>query len=49
MLRDASAPKPIQDFILGHKEAGQGGGYGSGPSLKTKASWIAKIDLSFLK
>ena len=38
-----------QDSIIGHKEAGQGAGYGSGTSLQTMASWMEKLDLSFLR
>ena len=49
LMRDASVPNIVQDSIIGHKEAGQGAGYGSGTSLQTMASWMEKLDLSFLR
>ena len=49
LLRDAGVPMTVQNYLMGHKESGQGGDYGSGPSLETKAKWLSRIDISFIQ
>lgn len=48
MLRDAGVSKEINDFITGHSGNDVASGYGTGPSLKTKAEAMALVDFSFI-
>ena len=45
MARELDMPEPVSRAILGHVLGrGEHGKYGTGPSLKLRAKWIAKID-----
>lgn len=42
-LRDVDAPEEVAAAITGRARGGSRAGYGKGPSLATKARWLAKI------
>ena len=45
LARELDMPEPISRAILGHTlGSGEHGKYGSAPSLKLRAKWIAKVD-----
>lgn len=47
-MREAGIASDMQDFLMGHQGVGEGGRYGSGPSLAKKSEAVELIDLSFL-
>ena len=48
LLRDAGVPKDTNDYLTGHGSGDVAGQYGSGPSLKVRASALNKIDHPWL-
>ena len=43
--REAEIPDAVKYALMGHALGkGEGGKYGTGPSLKLRAKWVAKVD-----